>query len=259
MRQLIIAFKAEQMKLKRSLILWVTFGLFIFIPLMMALLMWVAQHPEMSDKLGLVGAKAQFFSENSWKGYLEMVNQIIAVLGVIGFGFVTSWIFGREYLEHTLTDILALPVSRSSIVSAKYLLVLVWCLVLSIVLFASAIAFGQLVQIPLWDSAIVSENARIFFKTAIYTILLSTIIGFVVSLSRGIIAAIGFVLLMVVMAQFIALSGLGPYFPWAIPGVFTVSNTAADMQLVPVSYLILFGSSLAGLLATYFYWERADH
>jgi len=81
--------------------------------------MYVAQHPEMSAKLGLVGAKAQFFSENSWKGYLEIINQLIAVLGVIGFGFITSWVFGREYIEHTLTDILALPVSRSSIVLAK--------------------------------------------------------------------------------------------------------------------------------------------
>lgn len=259
MRQLILAFKAEQMKLKRSIILWVTIGLFMFIPLMMALLMWVGQHPEMSDQLGLVGAKAQFFSENSWKGYLEMINQIIAVLGVIGFGFVTSWVFGREYMEHTLIDILALPVSRASIVSAKYIVVLVWCLALSIVLFASALAFGQLISIPHWNPVIVLENVKVFFKTAFYTILLSTIVGFVVSLSRGIIAAIGFVLLMVVMAQFIALSGLGPYFPWTIPGVFTVSNTVANMQLVPASYFILFGSSLAGLWANYLYWERADH
>jgi len=259
MNQLIIAFKAEQMKLKRSIILWVTFGLFIFIPLMMALLMWVAQHPEISDQLGLVGAKAQLFSENSWKGYLQMINQIIAVLGVIGFGFVTSWVFGREYLEHTLTDILALPVSRSSIVSAKYLIVLFWCMALSVALFASAIAYGQLVHIPTWDAAIVYENAQIFFKTTIYTILLSTIIGFIASLSRGIIAAIGFVLLMLIMAQFIAISGLGPYFPWAIPGVFTVSNTVADMHLMTASYFILYGSSLAGLWATYFYWNKADH
>ncbi len=107
MSHLILALRAERMKLRRSKILMVTLGLFVFIPLMMGLMMYVAQHPEMSAKLGLIGAKAQFFSENSWKGYLEIINQLIAVLGVIGFGFVTTWVFGREYMEHTLTDILA--------------------------------------------------------------------------------------------------------------------------------------------------------
>lgn len=259
MKHLLIAFKVERMKLKRSMIVYVTYGLFVFIPLMMGLLMFVAQHPEMADKLGLVGAKAQFFSENSWKGYLEIINQLIAVLGVIGFGFVTSWVFGREYMEHTITDILALPISRSSIVSAKYLIVLFWCLGLSITLYLFTILIGLAIHIPGWEHSLIFDFTKVYFLTALYTILLSTVVGFVVSYAKSIIAPIGFVLLMVIMAQFIAIAGWGAYFPWSIPGVFTVSNSVEGMQLFPMSYIILLFTFLLGLFSTYAHWKYADH
>jgi len=259
MSHLILALRAERMKLRRSKILMVTLGLFVFIPLMMGLMMYVAQHPEMSAKLGLIGAKAQFFSENSWKGYLEIINQLIAVLGVIGFGFVTTWIFGREYMEHTLTDILALPVSRSSIVSAKYIIVLFWCLALAITLFSVAILLGIFMDLPGWNLSLIVSFTSIYFLTTLYTILLSTVIGFVVSYSKSIVAPLGFVLLMVIMAQFIALVGWGAYFPWSIPGVFTVSNSVEGMQLFPISYFILLLTFLIGLFGTYAHWKYADH
>lgn len=258
MNNLIIATQAEIIKLRRSWIFAITVGLFIFIPLMMGLLMYVAQHPEMADKLGLIGAKAQFFKENSWVGFFEILNQIIAVMGIIGFGFVTSWVFGREYLEHTLTDILALPVSRTSIVLAKFLIVLIWCTALSIILFGSGIIIGQIISIPGWSVALFAQFTRQFLLTSFYTILLSTVIGFVASFTRGIIAPLGFVLLMVVLAQFVAIVGWGPYFPWAIPGVFTVSQGVEGMHLVPASYFILVLTSIAGLLGTVYWWKFAD-
>jgi len=62
MRQIVLAIRAERMKLRRfKNFYWSLFGLFVFIPLLIGLMMYVAQHPEMSAKLGLVGAKALVF------------------------------------------------------------------------------------------------------------------------------------------------------------------------------------------------------
>lgn len=258
MYNFIVATRAEFLKLRRSWIFVITIGLFIFIPLMMGLMMFIAQHPEMASKLGLIGAKAQFFSENNWLGFFEITNQMIAVMGIIGFGFVTSWVFGREYLENTLTDILALPVSRTAIVFAKFFIVFTWCSLLSIVMFASSILVGQIIDITGWSAQIVLHYTQLFFLTSLYTILLNTVTGLVAGITRGIVAPIGFVLLMVIVAQFVALVGWGPYFPWAIPGVFTVSEGVEGMQLVPVSYFILAITSLGGLFGTVYWWKYAD-
>ncbi len=258
MNNLIIAIQTEIMKLRRSWIVTTTFGLFIFIPAMMGLLMFIAQNPHMAEKLGLIGAKAKFFSENSWLGYFEIINQVVAVMGIIAFGFVTSWVFGREYIENTLTDLLSLPVSRSSIISAKFVIATIWCIALSIVMYLSALVFGRIINIPGWSYEVFIGFSQNFFITVLLTIMLNTVIGYVCGKSRGIIAPIGFVLFMVVMAQLIAMVGWGPYFPWAIPGVFSVSDSESGFHLVPVSYIILLLTSLAGIGATYNYWNNAD-
>jgi ABC-type transport system involved in multi-copper enzyme maturation permease subunit len=44
---------------------------------------------------------------------------------VIGFAFVTSWVFGREYSDRTVKDLLALPAPRSSIVLSKFIVVVI--------------------------------------------------------------------------------------------------------------------------------------
>jgi ABC-2 type transport system permease protein len=258
MKQLLNAIRAEFLKLHRSATILITLGIFIFIPIMMGLLMYVSQHPEISDKLGLIGTKAQFFTENSWKGYLEIINQIIAVLGVIGFAFVTSWIFGREYMDQTITDILALPIKRTSIVNAKFIISFLWCAVLSIVLFLTAILMGKIVDIPGWTAELISEYMKAYFLTSLYIILLNTVIGYISSASKGIVAPLGFTLLMVIIAQFTAIAGWGPYFPWSIPGVFAVEKTT-DMYLLPISYVILIFTSIGGIFATYSHWKFADH
>jgi ABC-2 type transport system permease protein len=257
MKQIIRAIDAEILKLKRSATLYSTFAIFIFIPIMMALLLYLSQRPELSEKLGLIGAKAQFFSENTWKGYLEIINQIIAVLGVIGFSFVTSWVFGREYMENTITDILALPTKRSAIVIAKLSIVFLWCSCLAVILMLSALCIGKLISIPGWSVEILMEYTKAYFLTSVYIISLNTIIAYISSASKGIVAPLGFTILVIIIAQFTAIAGWGSYFPWSIPGVFAVSKST-DMHLIPASYVILVITSTVGLIATLLHWKHSD-
>lgn len=258
MKNLTASFVTEIMKLRRSSIFLITIGLFIFIPIMMGLLMYVSQHPEIGKKLGLVAAKASFFEENSWKAFSEILNQMIAVIGIIGFGFVTAWVFGREYTEQTIKDMLALPVSRTWIVTSKFLVVLMWCALLSLVMFASSIIMGKLIHIPGWSEDIYTKMAYTFFTTSFFTLILSPVVAFIASAGRGIIAAIAFVIFVVITGQFIVLAGLGPYFPWAIPGVYSVAESIEGMELVFASYVILALTSLAGLIGTVAWWKFAD-
>jgi len=246
------------MKLRRSSIFLITIGLFIFIPIMMGLLMYVSQHPEIGEKLGLIAAKASFFKENSWEAFSEILNQMIAMIGIIGFGFVTAWVFGREYTEQTIKDMLALPVSRSWIVVAKFLVVIIWCSLLSLVMFTSSIIIGKFIHIPGWSVEVYTQLAYKFFTTSILTILLSPVVAFIASAGRSVIAPIAFVIFVLITGQFIVLAGIGPYFPWAIPAVYTVTDGTAGMQLVFASYIILALTSIAGVIGTIIWWRYAD-
>jgi ABC-2 type transport system permease protein len=212
----------------------------------------------MAAKLGMVGTKASLFGKNDWSGYLGLLIQSIASVGYIGFGFVTSWVFGREYSDRTIKDILALPISRSSIVVSKFLVVIIWCALLTFILFTVGLIIGQFIDVSGWSMQVISKSANKFFTTSFLTLLLCTPVAFFASYGRGIIAAIGFVILSLVMAQFIGLVGLGPYFPWAIPGVYTAPAGTEGMQLVFISYIILVITSVLGFVGTIAWWRFAD-
>ena len=258
MKNLSATFITECMKLRRSKIFVITIVFFIFIPLMMGLLMIVAQHPEISAKLGLVGTKAKLFGENNWEGYFTGLLQIIAAIGIIGFGFVTSWVFGREYIDHTITNILALPVSRSAIVISKFIVVIIWSALLVIVMFVAGIVIGRLIGIPDWSDRLFSQFVSKYILVSGLTILLCTPVALIASYGRGIIAPIAFVILMLITAQFVSFVGLGPYFPWAIPGLLTVPAGTEGMEIVFASYVIFIVTVLTGFAGTIIWWRIAD-
>ena len=84
---------------------------------------FVATNPEISRKLGLVGAKANLmaYATTNWHTYLGLLAQMIAAGGFFLFCLIICWVFGREFTDGTLKDLLAVPVSRGSIVLAKSL------------------------------------------------------------------------------------------------------------------------------------------
>ncbi len=259
MNSLGTAFVTECIKLRRSRIVWISVLIFCIIPLMLGLMMFVAKHPELAAKLGIVGTKATMIGRSDWAGYFELLLLTMTSVGYIGFGFVSSWVFGREHTDRTLKDILALPISRSSLVVAKFMVVILWCAVLAIILYAVALVVGQFIDMSGWSPHLLSTYTAKFFMASFLTLFLCTPVAFFASYGRGVIAALGFVILTMVMAQFIGLVGLGAYFPWAIPGVYTVPAGTEGMQLGFVSYVILVLTSVVGFVGTLAWWRFADH
>ena len=259
MKNLIIVFGVEFMKIRKSKILLVTIMIFTFIPLMMGLMLFISRNPEIAEKLGIIGTKAKMFGENDWSGYFSLLNQSMASIGLIGFGFVTSWVFGREHIDRTMKDILALPIPRSSIVLAKIIISFIWSILLAAILYMVGISLGIAMRLPGLSGETFSHFSSNFFITALLTLLLSSPISWLAGYSRGIIAPLGFVIFAMIMAQFAGLIGMGPYFPWSVPGLYSVDKDLPGFQLHLSSYLILLLTFVLGYMATIRWWNHADH
>jgi ABC-2 type transport system permease protein len=255
------AFFTEYIKVVKSRVFWFSLLLFAFISCMMGLIMFVQKYPELASKLGMIGTKANLFSYGgvSWTGYFTMLMQAVAAVGYIGFGFVTSWVFGREYSEKTMKDLLALPVSRSMIVIAKFSVSAIWCLVLGGVFLLSSLIMGSAIGLPGWSDDLIRNISIRFTVTALLSLVLCWPAAFFACLGRGILLPIGFVILTLILANFTGLVGLGPWFPWAIAGIYSTGASVAGMQLTITSYIILFSTGIAGFLATLAWWRMADH
>jgi ABC-2 type transport system permease protein len=174
---------------------------------------------------------------------------------------VASWVFGREYSDRTAKDLLALPVSRLNMVFAKFIVVLVWCLLLSAVMFAASLLTGLAVGISGWKEASLARSFYMFAGSAFLTLLLCTPVAFIASISRGYLLPIAFAILTLIITNFVAIgaSGLMPYFPWGIPALFSgIAGSQSLPPAGPASYIILAATSILGFLGTATWWRFAD-
>ncbi len=259
MKGLIAACWAESLKIRRSKMSWITILACLFMTMMMGFLMFVTKDPDFARKFGLLGTKASLLAINAdWITYLGLFNMVSAMGGLIGFAFITSWVFGREYSDHTITDLLALPVSRISIVLSKFMVVGIWCVLLSLISIVLGILSGGIINLAGWSNETIFQGIYTFMITSLLTILLSTPIAFLASYSRGYLAPISFVIFAVIIAQFVSILGFAPYFPWAIPALYS-GAAGESVQLEAISYIIVFLTGFSGLMGTIAWWNLADH
>lgn len=249
--------QAEGLKIRKSKVIWIIFLAFTIAPVMAGFFMFVLKDPELAKSTGLLGAKAQIAGEANWPSYLDLHAQIIAVGGILVFGFVTSWIFGREYTDQTVKDLLALPYSRSVIVIAKFAASFITNIVLSVYVVVLGFLIGGIIGLSQWSSEIVTHGLYILLVVTLLTIILSTPVAFLAGYGGGYLAPLGFVVFTLVLSQIIAAVGFGEYFPWAIPALYS-GVTGGESVPGWSSLIIIFMTSLVGFCSTLYWWLFAD-
>ncbi len=258
MKQQIYALQAEFMKLKHSKIVWATFIAFSIAPIMGAVFMPIIQNSE-SSELGTLAVKIKAMKlEANWESYLSILTQAVGVGGIMVFGFVASWIFGREYSDKTAKDLFSLPTSRTKILNAKFMLFVLWCLLLVMSNLLIAFVLGMFLQLPPVSTSLLMPALITYFITTILTIAVCVPIAFFALWGKGYLAPLGFAALTLIFSQVIAAVGYGSYFPWSVPGLFSGAGGEYKNLLNNYSYGILLLTCIAGYLATIMYWNKTD-
>jgi len=253
------ALQAEFLKNKYSNILWATFIAFALAPIMGGVFILIINDPDSLAKAGGLAAKAKAMDfQSNWKSYLGLLTQTVGVGGVLVFGFVASWIFGREYSDGTAKDLLSLPTSRTKILNAKFAVYLIWCLALVISNILIGLLIGTILQLPTIEINLLIPLFLDYFVTTFLTILIGVPIAFFAIWGKGYLAPLGFVALTLVFAQIITATGFGSYFPWSIPGLYSGAGGEYKKLLDNYSYSILILICIAGYLATVIYWKTSD-
>lgn len=259
MRGLAAALWTEVLKARRSKVPLVTALGFCLAPVMGGFFMIVLKDPEHARRLGLIGAKAQLTAGTAdWPTYLAVLAQATAIGGLLLFGLVAIWTFGREYSHRTVQDLLALPTPRAAVVGAKFLVVAAWSAALVVIVFLLGLAIGAAVGLPGWSAGLVLRSLGTVAATGGLTILLVTPFAFAASAGRGYLPPIGLMLLVVFLAQVLAAAGWGPYFPWSAAALYSGVAGRDAQRLGSVSYALVVLTGTAGVLATFTWWRLAD-
>lgn len=258
MNTFLAAFWGEALKARRSRITLLTAAGFLLLPMAGGLFMLILKNPAQAQAWGLVSTKAQLMvGVADWPAYFDMLMQGTAMGGAILFAMITSWVFGREFSDHTAKELLALPTPRAAIVSAKFALLAVWCMALTVLVVVVGLGVGWAVNIPGWTSDLGWRSVQSIFAIAFFTFLLSPFVALVASWGRGYLPPMGWTLLMLALANIAALLGWGDWFPWSIPVMISgMAESAGPAGLH--SYIIITLAFVIGLVSTLVWWQSAD-
>lgn len=241
--------------LRSRMPLWTTLGA-LLLPLAIGFMIFVARNPEISQKLGLISAKANLvaFSATDWPTYMSLFGQIIGGGGFALFILIISWTFGREFADGTVKDLLAVPVQRSSILLAKFVVVAAWSAGLTVVIGIAGMGLGLLINLPGNSPEVLLRGSALVAITGGLVIVVGLPFALPASAGRGYLLPIGLAALTLMMTNLAVITGWGEYFPWAVPGLYGQGKTV----LTPISYWIVLLTGLAGMLGTYGWWKYAD-
>ncbi len=259
MNNFLSALWIETLKMRRSKVPLFTAIGFSIAPLVGGLLMIILKDPEAARSMGLISTKAQMLAGVAdWPTYFNVLAQAVAVGGAILFAIITIWVFGREFSDRTAKELLALPTSRETIISAKFVVIALWTFVLSLFIFGLGLVVGKLVVIPGWSMGLLQTSFVDVLGTALLVIAMLPIVAFAASIGRGYMPPFGWTIFTVVMAQVAVITGWGDWFPWSVPALFSGAIGPRAEQLGIHSYVIVILFSIIGLVATYYWWRNAD-
>ena len=253
----------ELQKVRRSKTLWITALGFFLVVLISGFFMFILKDPEQARRLGLVGAKAQILGGSAdWPSFFNLVLLMVSVGGLVIFGFIFVWVFGREFVDKTVYDMLSLPTSRVTIVIAKIITAAYWSVALILLVFVLVLAIGAILQLPEWSVATTLNGLECMLVTGLLTALLCIPFALVASVARGYLPAVGCIFLVLLLGQVISQLGYGQYFPWTIPMLYSGAAEALTGKVATplglISYILVGLVSVLSLVITGAWWRYAD-
>lgn len=243
------ALTAEVAKLKRASLPWWTVAAILI-------------GPSMSN----VFATAQQVEAGrvSWSDFFGLGAMAMGTwYGILIFGLVTAFVFGREFSEGVAPNMLTVPTRRECFVLAKLIVLGVWVAALTVLsLFAQA-AWATLLGLDGFAWSAVWAGAGEVFTVALLIFLTLPVVALVAVVSRGVFAPMIFSAFGFSAGMIGGIAGWGDWLPWAMPtaigGTFMGPAGVTQVpELTTGSWAIAFSMFAIGVVAVLYWVNHAD-
>ena len=181
-----------------------------------------------------------------------------ALFAVMLFAIMISYLFGREYNEHTLKTMLTIPVSRGKFLLSKYVMFLVWILILTVVTILSTLIFGFIAGLDGFSIILFIDSfAQLLLANVLLFLAFSPFVFISLLITNMVPAMVGGAGLALVN-MLIYGQTWAPYVPWVCPYLIASGEIAQYNTSITVSYGIILATFAIGLVISYIYFTRTD-
>ena len=181
-----------------------------------------------------------------------------ALFAIMLYSIMISYLFGREYNEHTLKTMLTIPISRGKFLASKYVMFLVWILILTVVTSLSALVFGFIAGLDGFTLKLFIDSfAQLLFANVLLFLTFSPFVFlslFITNMVPAMVGGAGLTLVnMLIYGQTWA-----PYVPWVCPYLIASGEIAEYATSPTVSYGVILLTFLIGVAISYIYFTKTD-
>lgn len=208
MRNLIImknVVNTEFLKLRKSKILW-CIPISILIPAIITISKYVLNGKCIDD----------------WNDYF--LNNIIFLnmLVIIGFlGILAGFIYSREYIEHTISNMFTYPISRVQFFIGKLIVMLIFIAITLISEFILLVGIGLILKHAPLSMSVLIYHARVYMLMILMHFSLVTIVAFLSIYKKSMVPVVAFLVIVLFTNILIFNSELSMFFPWSIPALLS--------------------------------------
>ena len=181
-----------------------------------------------------------------------------ALFAILLYAIMISYLFGREYNEHTLKTMLTIPVSRGKFLLSKYVMFLVWILILTVVTTLSTMVLGFVAGLDGFSLKLFIDSfAQLLFANVLLFLTFSPFVFislFITNMVPAMVGGAGLALVnMLIYGQTWA-----PYVPWVCPYLIASGEIAEYSGSVTLSYAVILVTFAIGLVISYIYFTKTD-
>ena len=200
-----------------------------------------------------------FDEGNTFELLFNNVNMYMSALfAILLFAIMISYLFGREYNEHTLKTMLTIPVSRGNFLLSKYVMFLVWILILTVVTSLSTLVFGFIAGLEGFSLKLFIDSfIQLLFANVLLFLTFSPFVFLSLVITNMVPAMVGGAGLTLVN-MLIYGQTWAPYVPWVCPYLIASGEIAEYSASISLSYGIILATFAIGLIISYIYFTRTD-
>lgn len=200
-----------------------------------------------------------FDETQTFEMLFSSVNMYMSALfAILLFAIMISYLFGREYNEHTLKTMLTIPVSRGKFLLSKYVMFLAWILILTAVTSVSTLIFGFAAGLDGFSLKVFIDNfGELLFANVLLFLTFSPFVFLSLLITNMVPAMVGGAGLTLVNMLIYGQSW-APYVPWVCPYLIASGEIAEYSASITVSYGIILATFVIGLIISYVYFTKTD-
>ena len=200
-----------------------------------------------------------FDETQSFTMLFSTVNMYMSALfAILLFSIIIAYLFGREYNEHTLKTMLTVPISRGKFLASKYIMFLIWILILTVVTSVTTLAFGFIAGLTGFTIQLfINSLAELLFSNLLLFLTFSPFVFLSLFITNMVPAMVGGASLTLVNLL-VEGQTWAPYVPWTCPYLISSGEIADYSVGLMTPYIMIMATFLVGIVISYVYFTKKD-